>query len=71
MEASTAADPLDQASELSELFLQDAMAKQKAKSATLPHKGSCYACHEPGIEGVFCDAECSQMYEELKRNGKI
>jgi len=71
MDVSVAADPLDRANATSELFLQEALANQKAKAVSLPNTGKCHACHEPGINGVFCDAECSQMYEELKRNGKV
>lgn len=64
-------DPLDRANEVAEQFLQDALAQQKAKSEQLPITGRCHACHQPGITGIFCDTECSELYEDLKRSGQV
>lgn len=65
------ADPLDRANEASERFLQDALIKHKSRASAISPKGSCYGCNEPGITGLFCDAECGEIYEQLKRNGKL
>lgn len=55
-----------------ELAVQTVRAKLSDPSEVLPFKGSCYGCLTPTKEPQrFCDSECVELYEDLKRNGKL
>ena len=60
-------DPLEEAAAITELMLQESLAKRKA----VPEKtGFCLECEAP-TEGAFCSKECREDYESRERINKI
>ena len=60
-------DPLEEAALITELMLQESLAKRKA----VPEKtGFCLECDEP-TEGAFCSRECREDHEARERIRKI
>jgi hypothetical protein len=60
-------DPLEEASAITEMMLQESLAKRKK----VPEKtGFCLECEEP-TEGAFCSRECRESYEIRDRLNKI
>ena len=60
-------DPLEAASAITEMMLQESLAKRKK----VPEKtGFCLECEEP-TEGAFCSTECRQKHELRQRNSNI
>lgn len=56
-------DPLDEAAQVTEMLVQEAMRKR----LKVPEKtGFCLACDEP-TEGAFCSRECREDYERIAR----
>lgn len=60
-------DPLEEAALITEMMLQESLAKRK----TVPEKtGFCLECEEP-TTGAFCSKECREDYEIRDRINKI
>jgi hypothetical protein len=60
-------DPLEEASAITEMMLQESLTKRKK----VPEKtGFCLECEEP-TEGAFCSGECRESYEIRDRINKI
>lgn len=63
----------DQAERAADTFLQASIqsARSAAKHRALLPRGSCYFCDEPIKQPkLFCDKDCSEDYEKLKRNNR-
>ena len=58
------ADPADQAEEQTAMALEQAIAHRKVE---LPATGRCHNCKEP-VTGAFCDNDCRDDYEAMRRN---
>lgn len=75
----TMTDIIDRANDSADTLLQDAIARQRRRSAErhLPPCGSCYGCfadlQDQGAR--FCDAECVRLFERdesaRRRNGSL
>ena len=60
-------DPLEEAALITEMMLQESLAKRMA----VPEKtGFCLECEEP-TEGAFCSKDCREDYEARDRINKI
>lgn len=60
-------DPLEEASAITEMMLQESLSKRKK----VPEKtGYCLECEEP-TEGAFCSKECREDYEHRQRINAI
>ena len=60
-------DPLEDASAITEMMLQESLAKRK----NVPEKtGFCLECEEP-TEGAFCSKECREGHELRQRINTI
>lgn len=60
-------DPLEAASAITEMMLQESLAKRKK----VPEKtGFCLECEEP-TEGAFCSKECREEHELRQRINTI
>ena len=56
-------DPLDDAAEVTEMFLQKALSNK----APVPEKsGFCLTCEEP-TPGAFCSKDCRDDYEHVAK----
>lgn len=60
-------DPLEEAALITEMMLQESLAKR----VKVPEKtGFCLECEEP-TEGAFCSKDCREDYETRDRINKI
>jgi hypothetical protein len=60
-------DPLEEAAMVTEMLLQESLAKRMK----VPEKtGECLFCHEP-TEGAFCSKECREDFESRERIRRI
>ena len=60
-------DPLEEASAITEMMLQESLAKRMK----VPEKtGFCLFCDEP-TEGAFCSKECREEYEYRQKINSI
>lgn len=60
-------DPLEEASAVTEMMLQESLAKRMK----VPEKtGACLFCEEP-TEGAFCSKECREGHEHRQRINAI
>jgi hypothetical protein len=60
-------DPLEEASVVTEMMLQESLAKRMK----VPEKtGFCLFCEEP-TEGAFCSADCRSEHELLQKINAI
>lgn len=66
-------DPLDIASELEQVFTQQALAAQLNKPKKV-YTGKCHYCDEPLAigegelgQGIYCDADCHTDFDKMIR----
>lgn len=62
------ADHADDASQATELFLRAALTQAQQSRPTLPGvAGYCRNCDQQVAEGYFCDQDCRDDYQKLRR----
>ena len=64
-------DQIDQAQEIINESIKVAVANATAAPQEIPNIGACHNCREPLDSGLFCDEDCRDDWEKLRRNIRL